>query len=275
VDSLSTFISIMTQSVGFRMDASNKHQLELTDIHIRPELKKFSSTDFDKADQLIELGEEAARQMLHQIRQMADSIRQPVRPDISEVTIADTLLINQININGGNLYLRDRLMSSLQIVTPSVQPISELEYKLNKIYSSGSFDNLSYRLQQLSKDKGYALNISISADNQQSVGLGVRYDSQYKASLLFSGRFNKLFTPGDALLTDFRLGEQLKFQGNYILPLSFYPKVDLTLAAAATRTPIDIFNGGQRISSIDIERLSFSPQIKFELLSELFLGIGP
>src|SRR5699024_10331388 len=125
------------------------------------------------------------------------------------------------------------------------------------------------------ENKGYALNITIAADNQQSVGLGMRYDSQYKASLLFSGRFNKLFTPGDALLVDFRLGEQLKIQGNYILPLSFYPKVDLTLSAAATRTPIDLFSSGQRISSIDIERLSFSPQLKVELLPSLFLGIGP
>src|SRR5699024_527271 len=80
VDSLSTFISIMTQSVGFRMDASNKHQLELTDIHIRPDIKKFSSADFDKAKQLIKLGEEAARRMLPQIRQMADSIRQQPAP---------------------------------------------------------------------------------------------------------------------------------------------------------------------------------------------------
>ncbi|HLR25576.1 MAG TPA: patatin-like phospholipase family protein [Fodinibius sp.] len=275
VDSLNTFISIMSQSVGFRMDASNKHQLELTDIHIRPDIKKFSSTDFDKAEQLIKLGEEAAQRMLPQIRQMADSIRQPPPPDLPPIEIADTLLINRINIKGANLYLRDRLRSSLQIMTPSRQPVSELEYKLNKIYTSGPFSNLSYRLNPLSENKGYALNITIAADNQQSVGLGMRYDSQYKASLLFSGRFNKLFTPGDALLVDFRLGEQLKIQGNYILPLSFYPKVDLTLSTAATRTPIDLFSSGQRISSIDIERLSFSPQLNVELLPSLFLGIGP
>src|SRR5699024_7340132 len=221
------------------------------------------------------LGEEASQRMLPQIRQMAVSIRQPPPPDLPPIEIADTLLINRINIKGANLYLRDRLRSSLQIMTPSRQPVSELEYKLNKIYTSGPFSNLSYRLNPLSENKGYALNITIAADNQQSVGLGMRYDSQYKASLLFSGRFNKLFTPGDALLVDFRLGEQLKIQGNYILPLSFYPKVDLTLSTAATRTPIDLFSSGQRISSIDIERLSFSPQLNVELLPSLFLGIGP
>src|SRR5699024_9994069 len=134
------------------------------------------SADFDKAKQLIKLGEEAARGMLPQIRQMADSIRQQPAPHLPPIEIADTLLINQINIKGANFYLRDRVRSSLQIMTPSLQSVSELEYKLNKIYTSGPFSNLSYRLQRLSKDKGYALNITIAADNQQSVGLGMRYD---------------------------------------------------------------------------------------------------
>lgn len=275
VDSLNSFISVMSQSVGFRMDASNKEQLKLTDIHIRPDIENFSSSDFEKAARLIELGEKAARAKLPQLRQLADSIKEAGQPEIPSIQIADSLFISNINITGGTPYLQNRLRQSLQIELPSHQSIDELEYKLNKIYSSGPFSNLSYRLSPRSETKGHILTIDITAERQQSVGLGVRYDSQYKASLLFSGQFNQLLTPGDLLLANFRLGEQLRLRANYILPLSFYPKIDLAFQGTAMRTPLDFFNDGQRISSIDIEQLAFSPKINIELLSELYLGIGP
>src|SRR5699024_10749687 len=100
VDSLNTFISIMSQAVGYQMDASNKRQLKLTDIHIRPDVAKYNASDFGQAEQLIKLGEEAARRMLPEIKQMADAIRQPPPPDLPRIEIADTMLIDQINING-------------------------------------------------------------------------------------------------------------------------------------------------------------------------------
>src|SRR5699024_331681 len=256
VDSLNSFISIMQQAVGFQMEASNEHQLTLTDVHIRPDVKKYSSSDFDKAKKFIALGEKAAREMLPELKQLADSIRQEPRNERPNFSIADSVLINQVNIDGGNPYLRDRLKQSLQISIPSRQPTAELEKKLNKIYQTSSLKDLRYRLQKIPDHGGYALNIHISADTRQSVGISLRYDSQYKASLLFSGHFNQLFTPGDVLFANFRLGKQLKLQGSYILPLYFYPKTDFELKATATRTPIDLFNEEQRISSIDLERLS-------------------
>lgn len=275
VDSLNSFISVMSQSVGFQIDASKEQQRKLTDVIIRPNIKEYSPADFDKAEILIRRGEQAARKMLPQLKQMADSIQYAQKNDIPELVLADTLLISQVNIDGGNPYLRERLKKSLQISTPSLNTFKKLEYKLNKIYNSNTFSSLSYRLQPLSNQKGYSLNIDITAENQQSVGLGLRYDSHYKASLLFSSKFHKLLTSGDALLAKFRLGEQFKLEGNYILPLTFYPKTDLTVTAKATRAPTDIYKKGQRVSTLDLERLSFSPQIKFELFPGFFLGLGP
>ncbi|SHG24373.1 NTE family protein [Fodinibius roseus] len=277
-DSLHSFVNILWQAVGFTMEASNSRQLELTDLHIRPEVDGYTTFDFDEAARLIKKGEQAARRMLPRLRALADSVSRSPQMTILPpfVQQADTLLIRQINVRGSNAYLRDRLKNSLRIKTPTRHSLSELEYKLNRIYNSGSFtDLISYRLQELPDRSGYLLNIDITTETQQTVGFGARYDSQYKASLLFSGTFNQIITPGDALITDLRLGEQLQLQGTYFLPLSFYPKTDLTLTGGATRMPIDIFSNEQRVSAVDMEQLSFSPQLRVEIMPQLFFGVGP
>ncbi|HLR33020.1 MAG TPA: patatin-like phospholipase family protein, partial [Fodinibius sp.] len=276
-DSLHSFVNILWQAVGFTMKASNEDQLELTNLHIRPDIEFFTTFDFDKAAELIEQGERAARSMLPRLKALADSVAKPDGPNVlPPIRQSDTLLIKRLEISGANAYLRDRLEKSLRIRPPTRQSLTELEQKLNRIYNSGSFtDLISYRLHQMPDQSGYVLNITISAENEQTVGLGARYDSRYKASLLFSGTFNKVFIPGDALLADLRLGEQLQLQATYFLPLSFYPKTDLTLMGRATRLPIDIFSAGRRISTVDVEQISFSPQLRVEIMPQLFFGIGP
>ncbi|SMO51888.1 patatin-like phospholipase family protein [Fodinibius sediminis] len=277
VDSLHSFVDILWQSVGFTMKNSNEQQLALTDLHIQPNMEAYTTFDFDKAAELIKLGEQAAREMLPRIKTLAQATEKHSSLHfIPFIQQSDTLLIQRLNIEGANGYLRDRLKNSLRIKTPTRQSLEELEQKLNRIYNSGAFtDLISYRLQHLEGQEGYLLNIQVNTQNQQTVGLGARYDSHYKASLLFSGTFNKIFTAGDVLLADLRLGEQIQVRGTYILPLSFYPKTDLTLTGSASRLPIDIFNNEQRISTIDVEWLSFSPQLRIEIMPQLFMGIGP
>lgn len=275
VDSLDTFIDILLQSVGFGRKKSDEEQLAKTDLLIKPDVANYSTFDFDKAAELMERGEQAARKMLPRLRALEDSINQNKRVNRPPISKTDTLFIRRINISGTDDYLRDRLKNSLHIQVPSSQTVAELEQKLSRISSSGSFNDLSYRLQKTSTEKGHVLNINVSADTEQSIGLGARFDNHYKASLLFSGSFRELFTPGDALLADLRLGEQLQLQGNYFLPISLYPEANLSVSTQATRSPFNIFdNSGQQISTVDLEQLSISPQIGITILPQFYLEAG-
>jgi NTE family protein len=275
VDSLNTFVDILLQSVGFGRKRSDREQLKQTDLLIKPDALNFSSFDYDKAAQLIERGEQAARNMLPRLKALADSIHQTPRTIPPFAAISDTLLIQKITIKGADAFLQDRLERSLRIPTPSRQTLTELEQILGRIYNSGSFSDLSYRLQQVPGEKeGYDLNIEIAPNKEQTVGLGARYDSHYKASLLFTGSLDNLFNTGDALRADLRLGEQLRLQGNYFLPLSLYPEAGLTVNGQVSRSPFDLYNEGRQVSSVDLEQLSISPQAGIAIFPKLSLGAG-
>ena len=275
VDSLDTFVDILLQSVGFSMLKSDSLQKGEAALVIRPEISEYSSFDFDKAKELIKLGEDAARKMLPQIKKLAElqHSKQKAIPHPSSI-LPDRILINQIQVNSSEEYLRRRFRSTLEIREGQYISIQKLKQQMAKAYNSGKFEDLNYRLLSAPNTEGYTLSITIYRDKQNQVGFSARYDSRYKASLLFSGTFNDVFTSGDVLFSDLRLGEQLRLKGNYYLPYSLFPATGLNLELQAVRTPINIFGGGQVLSSLDLETLSLDISSGIEFFRNLSLTAG-
>ncbi|MDZ7716008.1 MAG: patatin-like phospholipase family protein [Balneolaceae bacterium] len=275
VDSLDTFVDILLQSVGFSMLQSDNIQKEEAALVIRPEISEYSSFDFDKAAELIKIGEEAARKALPKIKEIAQ-LQEPTQRNIPEPfsTLPNKILIDSIQINGTDEYLRRRFRTSLEIREGQYISVNQLKSQMDAAYTSGSFDSMNYRLLSSANSEGHTLSITISREKKNEVGFGARYDSQYKSSLLFSGTFNDVFTSGDALFSDLRLGEQLRLKGNYYLPYSLFPASGLNLELQAIRTPINIYGGGQVLSSLDLETISLDISSGIEFLRSISLTAG-
>lgn len=276
VDSLRTFVDVLVQSVGFARQLSDNEQRKLVDLYIRPPIEDYSTFDFDETEELINIGEQTARDLLPELKALADSTtngdsgdpRKSPKVDKDEVTI------REIDVQGGDDYLRYRFNESLRIEEGTTISLRELERQIDRIYNSGYFDQVNFRLIELEDQEGYLLRISISADNQQRIGLGARYDSHYKASVLFGAHFNEILTSGDGLTTDVRLGEQLQLKANYYLPYSILPRGDIIVSARARRTPIDLFTNGQRQSTVQVESASLDLQNSLELFRNTVLVTG-
>lgn len=268
VDSLRSFVDVLVQSVGFAREKSDKEQRELVDLYIRPPIEDYSTFDFDHTADLIRIGEEAAREMLPQLKILADSVtKENSSFRKARSGVPDTIKVESVQVSGGDEYLRYRFNQSLRIEEGETLTVEQLENQLNRIYGTGYFDQLGFKLREITESDGYQLEVYISGDNQQRVGLGARYDSHYKASLIFGGHFNKMFTSGDGLVVDIRLGEQLQVKADYFLPYSFLPRGDIIISARATRTPLDLFSMGQRLATVAVEVASLDVQSSLELFS--------
>lgn len=253
-DSLRSFIDIMSQTVGFLRERSNEQQREQTDLLISPKVDNYSTFDFNKARELIGLGEEAAKEILPQLQELKK--RNKTKPSRSFSEIPDTITISGITIDGADEKLRNSLRSSLTIQEGQTISVNQISEEMELVYSSGLIENLSYRITTDPETNGSILNINISADRQNTLGVGARYDSKYRASLLFSSMFNRVFTEGDALIGELRLGEQLELSANYAIPYTLYPESGLNFKLDVYRVPIDIYNDGAATSSVNVESMS-------------------
>ncbi|MFP8489659.1 patatin-like phospholipase family protein [Gracilimonas sp. Q87] len=271
-DSLNSFIDVMVQSVGFSREKSNIVQREKTDLLISPDIKNFTIFDFNKAREIIAEGEKAARAVLPQLREIQKRHSGHTHRSFSK--IPDNISISKINIVGADEYLRNSLRSSLTIQEGQIIPVSKISEQMELIYSSGHIEDLSYRILPDLDSEGSILSIQISAAQQNTLGLGARYDSQYRASLLFSSMFNKVFYEADAFVGELRLGEQLELSGSYALPYTLYPESGLNFKLDGYRIPIDIFDGNLIASSVNVESLSFNVKTWIRAFQNASLSAG-
>lgn len=276
IDSLNTFVDVLFQSVGFHQQESDILQKEKTDIYIRPDIREFSTFSYDRADEIIRRGEQAARKALPEIKTLLEQQRlsttsfKPI-----DVTREDSITVSDIQFNNlTGLTQQQQVFIALDISLPSELTLSKLEQKINKLYGSDLFSQISYRLQQDPDANGNTLVLDFQHKEQEYVGFSMRYDSQYKAGLLFGASFTDNIFWNDRLSLQLRAGEILEFNSDYSIPVNLAPLAHIKGAINLQRSPIDYYNQNQVLSSIDVEKLSIHTSASVQLWQQVDVELG-
>lgn len=276
LDSLNTFVDVLFQSVGFHQQESDTVQKAKTDIYIRPDIREFSTFSYEKADAIIRRGEKAAREALPSIkkalaqRQLAPSNFKPIRSSKK-----DTILISDLSFrNLHGLQQQQQILLALDINLPTSLTLYQLENKINRLYNSGLFSQISYRLQSTEYSTGNNLVLEFQHREQEFAGFSMRYDSQYKAALLFGASFTDKIFWNDRINVKLRAGEILEFSTDYSIPVNLAPLTHLKSTLNLQRSPIAYYNQNQALSSVDVEKLSFASGTTVQLWQQVDLEAG-
>jgi NTE family protein len=276
LDSLKTFVDVLFQSVGFHQQESDIVQKEKTDIYIRPNISEFSSFSYERVDEIIGRGEQAARQTLPKIKEMLakhNTVPSSFRPIQS--TRQDTILVSDISLNNlTGLTQQQQVFLALDIQLPEKLTLSQLEKKINQLYGSGLFSQISYRLQKNQTSEGNHLVLEFQHKEQEYAGFSMRYDSQYKAALLFGASFTDNIFLNDRITMQLRAGEILEITSDYSIPISLAPLTHIKTGFNLQRSPINYYNQDQALSSIDVEKLTLKPSIAVQLWQRADFEIG-
>lgn len=276
LEDLDTFVDILFQSIGFHLVKSDSAQIELADFYLRPDMEKYNSFSYEEVEALIKSGEDAARAMMPRIKAMMDSVQVAGRKEKPE--IGD----RKREINVTDVDYRDidrRLLNQARVIfdinPPEKIAYTDIERKINRLYATGHFGLISYRIQDdRTSDGGKKLTISFSDNEPDRLGFSMRYDSRYKASLLFGVQSRNVFGLGDQLNSNLRLGEVLGVGTHYEAPVSLAPSIAVEAGLNLHRTPIDYYDSGQQLATIEIDRAELLPSFSLRLFNYLELNAG-
>lgn len=263
VDSLKTFVDVLFQAIGYHQLESDSVQIPLGDIHIRPDIEAFDSFSYDDAAALIERGERAARALLPEIFALLDSVKTrdpPERPD-PRPDYDKPLRITEVNYRNADSRLARKANAVLGIRPPEKLSYSNLERRISRLYDTELFSQITYRLISDPGEGGHQLNMKLNHSEPDRGLFSFRYDTPYKASLFFGARFRHTFTWGDQLLAELRLGEVMGISARYDLPMTLKPALDLHGDVDLFRSPIDLYEGYDRLSTVEVEQLEFLPAL--------------
>jgi len=245
---LTSIRKIVDQMGSFLRNQSNIVNRKLTNYLIMPNLSHYSITDFTKADSMMEAGEQAARKMLPQFKLLADSLNQLgiARPKIPRVMIPDRIPIREIKYEGLSKVPWRVVQNRLGIYIGDTLSVEDLSNAIDKVYASQYFDMVTYKLEP--KDDGICLIVRLVEKDYGLFRVGIHYDNDFEASILFNAEFRNLLINGTKLSVDVGLGKNPRFSLLYYLNRGRWPNVGLSVKSNA----LDVYsfdNLGDRTAS--------------------------
>lgn len=230
LDDLNSMVRILDQVVSFYRMEANAEAVKMTDIYIKPDLSSFDIMSFTDYDSIIERGEKAARQMLPQLKQLADSLDQSApHPGREMHTMPlDSIFVTVIEYRGLQNVPRSYLRGVLDIKPRTYIQLDELENNIMRAYGSNFFEHIRYYFLP-DTDGAYLVIDAVEAGIGQ-LGAGVNYNSDYKVSLLLNASFKNVIFKGSKVFVDLNLGENPRLSGTYMIDRGRQPGFGLNVS---------------------------------------------
>lgn len=271
-DSLKTFAEVLNQVVNYRINEKIEPQIEKSDIYINPKkANSFDILDFEKVDELIQLGYDATEKYIDQLKAVAEkqSTDPPLRQGIAEF---GSLPLNQVIIEGNKLISDDLILSELQLSHGFLLTPDFIEEKISQLYSTQLFDLITYRILP-DEDYYYNLHIHVIENTTDVFRAGLRYESQTNASILLASEFYNFPFNGTTSRFDLRLGDEIRAQGDLLLYGNLGSRIGLLTSVLFESENVEQFENHERTARFknNLTRLELSAG---NYLSSNFLVAG-
>jgi len=261
-DSIVSLVDVLAQSVSFRVWDSERAERAACDVLIVPDVRAFTSFGFGRAGELMARGEAAARAALPEIE--AKVGRRRVEPRHPMPAAPDSVRVTRVrfDVSGGGTVTQAYLARTLGLEPPAWISLRDLGARIERLYATGLFANVRYRLEQ------GELTLLITERSGGRFGLGLRYDSRYKASVLLSGGRG-------GVELDARLGQQIRVGLGAAQALGDAQSLALGARVAYAHGPFDLFRDGRRVAEarVDLGAVTASLERRLGTAAALYLRL--
>jgi NTE family protein len=250
-EELNSIASILTQAVNYRVIEKINEQKMLADLNIEVrDLDEYQVTDFNMANEFIEIGRKTAARNFEELQQIA--VRQQEYPRTqanSTPEIRDEIYIEIVSVTGNENVPGDVIRVEVDPLQGRFVRSDDIENVINQLYGSRLFNLITYRIHELD-DNRYHLEVRVIENIDDSFRFSARYESQTQASLLLHTSFRNLLQRGSTLRMSLRLGRDTEFLTDYLTVGSSYSRIGLNTKFRYKREQIDYYNGPDRTASL-------------------------
>ena len=260
-EQLTSVLGILTQISNFQMIENMKSKKKLTNIYLKPDIEGFSVVSFDKADEIIKKGIEAAVAVKDKFLELGSNFK----IDSEKTKEIDSLSIKEIGIEGNDNYTQSYIIGKLRFKPGSKISYDDLNGGINNLNATQNFSSINYRLF---KDKDQDVLILNVKENPVKTyfKLAAHYDDLFKTSALLNVTKKNIFVKNDVVSFDFILGDKPRYNIDYYIDNGFHwsfgLKSKLNQFSKASKTDFNnkLYLDAFSLENINIEYLDLSSQ---------------
>ncbi|WP_128330206.1 patatin-like phospholipase family protein [Apibacter sp. HY039] len=274
-EDINSILSIINQIISYRINIKTDFERSYVDLIIKPDLKNYTVTDFDKKDSILYKGKLAAEKVYPQLVDIAkaqgyDTLN---RPRVKELPYNRHLFITQFNVQGTKSMDSVFVKRKMGIQIPQNTTVIKLDKGVSSLYSTGNFNRVYYQIKNDSANESQKLTLHLDEKKNNSVRFGLHYDDVYKASLLTNITLNKLLLNNSTISLDVIFSNNFRTNLNYFIDNGIYPSI-------GSNTSFNVFNfnfSEVKENLYKLKRLrNFNQQIYFQstLVEKYAIGAG-
>ncbi len=194
-----------------------KHKIKDTDIYIKPDIKDYGIISFDKGQEIIRKGEEAAFAVYEQLKNIGN--KEGYEKNNLKVS-SDSLLIKCININSLNNYTQSYIKGKLPFNEGSKISYEDLRKGIDNLNATQNFSVINYSLEENNSMDDLQLNL-VENTNRTFLKFGLHYDDLFKSGVLVNLTQKKTFFKNDIASLDIVLGDNIRYNLDYYIDNGF------------------------------------------------------
>ncbi|MCQ2604410.1 MAG: patatin-like phospholipase family protein [Spirochaetia bacterium] len=218
-------IGVASQMLNLYIKEEVERQLEMADLAIHPELGDYTSVSYFKVEEIIAAGEEAARKMMPQIKELLTEHQS--RPPL-EMPDRTSLFIDRIRFSGVSERESKILSEYICGYEQSVLDVNRLNKDIEDIYSTGYFASIRPYIEQ--DEDETVLNIDFHQDNSGPnyfrAGVFYEYNSNVHEdmtlNILLDLELNDVLFEDSTISSEMELFSGFKWDLDYFIPFKDY-----------------------------------------------------
>jgi len=208
---------ILAQVTNYSMIEKMNKKRSLTNIYIKPNIKGYTVVSFEKGNEIVVKGENAARKHLNELVPLKSNYERP----FVEKEKVNTLYVNEVEINNLDKFTRAYIIGKLKFNSNSKIEYSAIEKGINNLNATQNFESIFYYLQKNGDGEKLVIDVTESKKNT-FLKLGLHYDGLLKSALLINVTKKNLIAKNDVFSLDVGLGDNFRYNLNYYVDNGFY-----------------------------------------------------
>ena len=209
---------ILVQITNLQSIDKMKNKIKDTDVYIKPDIRDFGVISFDRGEEIIRKGEEAAFAVYEKIKSLVNEDNFYKKPKLKIAT--DTIEIKKINSDRLDNYTKEYIRGKLRFKPGSTITYDDLKTGINNLNATQNFSTISYCLQPNEGQDDLDLVLKENP-TQTFLKLGLHYDGLYKSAVLLNLTHKKTFLKNDVTSMDIILGDNFRYDLNYYVENGF------------------------------------------------------
>lgn len=224
-DLLDSAPKVVMQIVSFQMYDDKQEKKDRTDVYIKPNMDNYNVISFDKIDEIIKEGELATRkEMEYLVAIAAQQTKKSIQIRKKLIQYKNKYLkIKKVHVNGNKNYTRNYVLSKMRLNKNKKDSTtySEFNKQVNVLASTQNFKSIDYIIKP--GDDGSIVQFNLKENDVSNfVQISAHYDDLYKTGVLLNFTGKHFLTKNDIISTDFVLGDNLRYNLNYLYDNGFH-----------------------------------------------------